>query len=334
MAHGHVKWFSPFDTTEIPLAPKTVLSSPGFWAVFLVSVEFIYFMVYVDASLHAVQRNTSALRDRLLKRLPPDFFYQALILTLIIFMSCIWAIGDFILTPELKHESIFVATIQVSILAALMTKHTAKIAGAGIFVLWIYAINEYGWFHMADYIIFLGIALFLIIGSKNTKNHVSSSAFLILYLSISWTLQWASVEKWAYPHWSYPLLEMKPYLSMGFQNEMIMVMAGFVEFTLAFLLVVLSGVGFVITAVVLALFFLLAIIAFGKTDAIGHLAIIACLFLMAIKGPCRINLWFAALDNDPAIRAIKVSAIFCGSLLFFVTLYYGLYTLSTCCLAT
>ena len=206
MAHGHIKWFSSFDTTEIPLAPTTVLGTPGFWAVFLVSVEFIYFMVYGDATLHALQRNTSAFRDRLLKRLPPDFVYRALILTLIIFMSCIWAIGDFILTPELKHESMFVATIQVSILAALMTKHTAKIAGAGIFVLWIYAINEYGWFHMADYIIFLSIALFLIIGSKNNKNHVSSSAFLVLYLSISWTLQWVSVEKWAYLHWSYPAL--------------------------------------------------------------------------------------------------------------------------------
>ncbi|MDB3935974.1 hypothetical protein N9383_04565, partial [Granulosicoccus sp.] len=79
--------------------------------------------------------------------------------------------------------------------------------------------------------------------------------------------------------------------------------------------------------------FLLPLIALNTLEKL-HLAIIICLCLMVIKGPCRINLWFAALDNDPAIRAIKVSAIFCGSLLFFVTLYYGLYTLSTCCLAT
>ena len=32
------------------------------------------------------------------------------------------------------------------------------------------------------------------------------------------TLMWASVEKWAYPDWTYPLLQKSPSLTMGFTS--------------------------------------------------------------------------------------------------------------------
>jgi len=323
VANAHVKWFSPYDTAEAPLDIKSVLSIPNFWLVFFLSVIFIFFMVFVDTKIKAINRYIDVVRYKQLKKLPEDFAYRVFTLTLIIFFACVWTIGGVVLTPELKHSSNLVSTIQILIIASLMTRKTAKYAGFGIFALWIYGVSKYGLFHVADYMIFLGIAFFMIKGGHASQYKTNAIAFFILYLFISWTLQWASVEKWVYPEWSYPLLESRPYLTMGFSKEIFMVMAGFVEFTLAFLLVVLTGAGFIVTAISLAVVFILAIIDFGKVDAIGHLAIIVALFVMAIKGPCKLNFMFASLADDPFARAQKVTACYVVSLAFFVTIYYG-----------
>lgn len=80
------------------------------------------------------------------------------------------------------------------------------------------------------------------------------------------SLMWAAIEKWAYPQWTYPLLEARPYLTLGIPAGDFMVVAGFVEFALAFY--ILTG---------LSLIFVSAILDFGKLDAIGHLPTIACL---------------------------------------------------------
>ena len=46
------------------------------------------------------------------------------------------------------------------------------------------------------------------------------------------TLMWASIEKWAYPEWSYPLFIEHPGMSLGFTPEFYMRAAGAVEFAL------------------------------------------------------------------------------------------------------
>ena len=123
------------------------------------------------------------------------------------------------------------------------------------------------------------------------------------------------------------MLQEREYLTFGIDKELFMIMAGFVEFSLAFLLIAIAGSGFVVTTVALSMIFILAIIDFGKIDAIGHLAIIVCLLLMALKGPSRINLFFANMDPDPARNAIKVTGCYLLSLTFFIAAYYGMYFL-------
>lgn len=323
VANAHVKWFSPYDTSAAPLGIEPVITIPYFGLVFFLSVVFIFFMVFVDTKTQSINRYINIVRYKQLKQLPEDFVYRVFTLTLIVFFACVWTVGDVVLTPELKHSSHWVSAIQVMIIAALMIRKTAKYAGFGIFALWVYGVSKYGLFHLADYMIFLGIAFFMIIGDQKSQYKVSAISFFVLYLLISWTLQWASVEKWVYPGWSYPLLESKPYLTMGFNKEIFMVMAGFVEFTLAFLLLVLTGTGFVVTALALAGVFILAIVDFGKIDAIGHLAIIVALLVMVIKGPCKLNFMFASLADKPFLRAQKVTVCYVVSLAFFVTIYYG-----------
>ncbi len=325
IVHAHVKWFAPYDTTEAPLAISSLLLDPMFFWVMAISAVFIFAMSFVDAYTQDLNRMINVSRYRLLKALPDNFAYLSLRKTLIVFFCCVWAIGGVVLTPELKHNSLVVAGIQVLIIASLMTHRTSKFAGLGIFLLWLYGVKQYGLFHLSDYMIFLGIAVFMLIGSSNQQQKPSALAFLILYIGISFTLQWASVEKWIYAHWTYPVLQEREYLTFGMDKELFMIMAGFVEFALAFLLIAIAGSGFVVTTVSLSLVFILAIIDFGKIDAIGHLAIIVCLLLMALKGPSRINLFFANMDPDPARNAIKVTGCYLLSLTFFIAIYYGMF---------
>ena len=46
------------------------------------------------------------------------------------------------------------------------------------------------------------------------------------------TLMWASIEKWAYPEWSYPLLVEHPSMTLGFDPDFFMRAAGAIEFAL------------------------------------------------------------------------------------------------------
>jgi hypothetical protein len=149
-AYAHVKWFADYDTQQNPLEIGSVFSIPYFWLIFFLSAGFIFFMVWIDAQTKTLNRYIDVIRYKTLKRLPADISYRMMTLTLIIFFTSIWAIGGIIITPELSHSNFLVQAIQVLIIAALMTRKTAKYAGIGIFLLWFYAIKHYGLFHVAD----------------------------------------------------------------------------------------------------------------------------------------------------------------------------------------
>jgi hypothetical protein len=91
---------------------------------------------------------------------------------------------------------------------------------------------------------------------------------------------WASIEKWAYPEWSYPLFIQYPGMTLGFAPDFFMRAAGAVEFALAFALVwtpLVRRIG----AVMLAAMFIGAVFQFGKIDLIGHSLIIVSLLAIA-----------------------------------------------------
>ena len=47
---------------------------------------------------------------------------------------------------------------------------------------------------------------------------------------------WASIEKWAYPEWTFPLFIEHPEMSLNYDVAFFMRAAGVIEFTLAFAL--------------------------------------------------------------------------------------------------
>ena len=127
------------------------------------------------------------------------------------------------------------------------------------------------------------------------------------------TLMWASIEKWAYPEWSYPLFILHPEMSLGFTPDFFMRAAGAVEFALAFSLIwtpLVRRVG----AIMLAAMFVSAVSEFGKIDLIGHsLIVVALLGIIADDGgkPARLR--------DSWIIPVGYAA----SLALFLAAYYG-----------
>jgi hypothetical protein len=127
---------------------------------------------------------------------------------------------------------------------------------------------------------------------------------------------WASVEKWAYPQWSFPLLADNPSLAMGLDPEFFMRAAGAVEFGLAFSLFwtpLVRRVG----AIILTAMFVSAVGQFGKIDLIGHTLIVVV--LVAIASDNAESAW--------ARRTWLLPAAYTGALAGFLGLYYAAHAL-------
>lgn len=322
-SYAHVKWFSPYDVRSEPKAIDSVMADDSFLYFALISFAIVFVFSLVDRLWAQANDRILDIRGQLLKQLGPDFEFTAIRYALIIFFTSVWTLGNVVLTPELKHNTMWISALQLVIIVSLISTKTAKFAGYGIFGLWGYSAYYYGFFHLSDYMIFLGLAVFLILYSSYPQSTSKLWRYLILYVAISITLQWASIEKFVYPHWSFPILEERPYLRLGMDKEAFMNFAGVVEFLFAFLLIAVTGISFMMVTLGLAVMFILAIFDFGKIDAIGHLGIIVSLFVMAIHGPSGINLRLANLSASPTVNAFYVAVLYSISLVLFFALYYG-----------
>jgi len=151
-----------------------------------------------------------------------------------------------------------------------------------------------------------------------------TSRYIVLYASTALTLLWAAVEKWGYPIWTYPLLAREPGLLMGMEPTTYMVLAGFVEFNLTF--VMLSSASLLSRAIALGLgsVFLLAIYKFGLIDAIGHLLIIAILCVLVIYGPTKARNFLALESKSLWTEAYFMTGLYTLAFVIVFIAYYGL----------
>ena len=270
-ANAHVKWFCAYNIAGQPRGLENVLC-PDFE--FLMGLSILALMVgslvewtELGAPLvRAMDRATKFIGDNteLIFRAGTIFFFVA-----------IWAIGGFILTPELKADSNWIGAVQLGIAVGMFSRRTMVLSAAGIAILFSIALWKYGVFHLADYPIFLGVAAYLALTGEQ-KDFFGVRAIDIVRWTAGVTLMWASIEKWAYPEWSFPLFITHPELSFGFEPEFFMRAAGAVEFALAFALMWTPLVRRV-AAILLASMFVSAVFEFGKIDMIGHTLIVVVL---------------------------------------------------------
>ncbi len=157
----------------------------------------------------------------------------------------------------------------------MASRRTMPLSAIGIFALFDIALWKYGTFHLADYPIFLGVAAYVaLIGGQ--ANFFGARPIDVVRWTAGITLMWASIEKWAYPEWSYPLFIQHPNLTLRFTPEFFMRAAGAVEFALAFALMWTPLVRRV-AAILLTAAFISAVFDFGKLDLIGHTLIVVVL---------------------------------------------------------
>jgi hypothetical protein len=271
-ASAHVKWFCAYFVAGQPVGLENVLC-PDFETLFGLTILALMIGCMLEATpvgaamLRAMNRVTAFVADNteLMFRAGCGFFFVA-----------IWAIGGILLTPELKTDSTLVGVIHLGIAAGMLSRRTMPLSALGIAVLYAIAISQYGVFHLADYPVFLGVAVYLALTGLQ-RDFLGVRALDLVRWSAGITLMWASIEKWAYPQWSYPLLVEHSKMTLGLDPEFFMRAAGAVEFALAFALMWTPLVRRM-SAIILAAMFISAVLEFGKVDLIGHTLIVVVLF--------------------------------------------------------
>lgn len=307
VADAHVKWFCGYNVAGQPRTLENVLC-PQFEILVGCSALALLFGCVVEgtpvstAILRALDQATAVLRNHTenLFRVGCAFFFIS-----------IWAAGGILLTPELKTDSTLVGAIHLGIALGMLSRRTMPLSGIGIAVLFAIATWQYGAFHLADYPVFLGVALYLVLTGLQ-RDLLGFRPIDVVRWSAGITLMWASIEKWAYPDWSFPLFLQYPQLAMGFDPEFFMRAAGAVEFALAFALIWTPLVSR-FAAIILAGMFISAVIQFGKIDLIGHTLIVVC--LLAIIADDRAE---TRLVRYPAL----VPVAYAVALTTFLALYY------------
>ncbi|MET2831205.1 hypothetical protein [Mesorhizobium shangrilense] len=316
-AFAHVKWFSAYDL-GMPPQPLTSLINPLFIGSVLLSMCFVIVMFWFDAWLASWPAYADYMRRfEHWRRASPDLLRIGLGL----FLWALWLLGGIILTPELRISSTYIGWLQFFLALCTLTWPTTLISGAGLIGLYAYGIHDYGVFHMMDYPLFLGIAVYLIIQSARLERFYRH-ADMILVVSLSATLLWAAVEKWLYWSWTMLLLEKHSHLALGIDHHEYIILAGFVEFVAAFL-VLFGRASQILASIVLLAIFTSAIAEFGKIDAVGHLMIILALVVIILDGVA------TTAHGNFARRQLRVSRAGTAPLAFsaFLFLYVFAYSL-------
>ncbi|WP_165982513.1 hypothetical protein [Dankookia rubra] len=313
-AKAHIKWFASYDVTQTPQPLADVLTLQ-----FLLA--FGGFALLVAGSF---------LLDRLVARAWPQFGRPGdpdAAETLLragtgAYFVALFTNGGVILTPELRTAAEWLAWLQFGIAISMLSARSCALGGIGILVLYGYGVAQYGAFHLADYPMFLGIAVYMVLTSC-TSERARALRMPILYATICVTLMWGATEKWAYPQWTFPLLAARPYLTLGIPADAFLVLAGFVEFAFAFY--ILTGYGMLRLGILgLGLIFTAAIVDFGRMDAIGHLPTIVALAAMFLHGPTALHHAVHAGRRGPFGEMGRAGGCFAAAIGIFFFAYYGM----------
>jgi hypothetical protein len=249
--------------------------------------------------------------------------------TMGVWLTWLWALPTPVfLTPELVAPTPTVQWLQLLLSLFCFSRRTTWITGMGLLALYAAAARHYGLFHLADYPLFLGIAAYLIgISAQRARNpclrRVAHYRHSILVIAMAATLCWASIEKWAYPSWTMPILTERSYLALGLEPATFMALAGWVEFGLAILLVIGGRFSSRLAALALFIMFTAAVLEFGKVDLVGHLPIIASLVLVVTRGNGDVGNVAGFSRRPMLIRLVTLPVAYFVSLAITTTAYFG-----------
>ena len=324
-ASAHVKWFCSIADVSLPPIALSRVLTPIFVAVccgFLLLL-FAGFMLD-DAVAQRWPRLASSGRlhveteEKLLRLATGAFFLLLWDKGAVV----LWERGDAILTPELMASVGWVGGLQFAIALSVAWRRTCIFGAAGIGILYGFGIDQFGIFHMTDYVFFPGIAAYLALTTIGTSGCLRLRVPL-LSGSLAFSLMWTAIEKFVYPEWTLFVVAEHPDLAFGFPWAFVVVVAGFVEFTLAFY--VMTGRGLVrFGAAAYASIFIAAIPEFGHLDAVGHIPIVGILAVVCLRGASPLPRLLGLIQRRPIVNAAGVAGFYVASLVVMFAMYYGL----------
>jgi hypothetical protein len=326
-AQAHVKWFAEYDLTKPPLPVGEVLTGQ-FLYIFLISVVWMYGFFWLD---RYVLRNR-VLEDTLRRyTVSEPAAFVIMRLAALIFFAAVGVYGisgnEFLLTPELKTDYRWVPWLQFGMSLCALHRYTVPLIGLGIAILYITAVAHYGIFHLLDYLILVGASYYFLAAATSGPGWVMSR-YIVLYATTGLTLLWAAIEKWGYAIWTYPLLAREPELCMGFEPPTYMMLAGFFEFNVTFMALASASLLSRVVSLALVSIFLLAILKFGMIDAIGHLLIIAILFVLILRGPTKGRDFLVLEHKSLWTEAYFMTGLYVLAFVIVFVAYYGFHFLA------
>jgi hypothetical protein len=315
-AQAHVKWFAPYIVGAAPQPITHTLTDGWFWlgiglvTLFFTAARGLERSPNGGAALDALDRLTQPLWGRL------DDYIRAIVAA---FFVAIFSVGGIYLTPDLRTPAEWVSWMQLVIAAMIFWRGTMALAGLGIIALWLLALRDYDLFHMFDYLALgVGVALYLILAASHRENW-RVHRFEALRWGLAIALMWSSLEKFAYPEWFYPLVDDKPFITLGLARDAFIPMAGVAEFTMGFGLIWTPLIRR-LSAVALFIIFTVAVWPFGRVEIIGHGLIMAIVLAVAAD---RSRESHAFPSFKIPVRNIPVGLS--AALVMFVSGYWGMH---------
>lgn len=282
-AGAHTRWFTTVaDAFTPPLALTTLFGSPLFLPLFLATVAVVAGVQAADRGLRRrcdAAGSLSRRVDEMTVSVAPALLRLAIALYFAS-IAAFFSTAPVTLTPELKAGSSWVVGAQLLVAGSLLSAGGVGPAAVGVLVLYVYSAHLYGWVHLIDYHLFIGVFAFLLLHQLSPRQG-ASTGLLLLRVLVGTSFLWVGIEKWLYPDWTADvLLHHLPMLLMGYEPGFVVMAAGFVEVALAFLLV-FGRLSSQVSAAVLLSLVCSAIPLAGVVDAIGHLPMIAALLILA-----------------------------------------------------
>ena len=312
-AFAHVKWFSAFSFAHPPLSLQEILS-PLFLVLLCACIGVIGALVFVDDRLTRLDWYAT-FSQHLKKYASKSDLIIRVATGAVLLLS--WQSGA-MLVPELLVYNPWLEFIQLALAIAILSNRYVKYAGFGLIALYVFAFFRYGSIHMLDYVYLLGAGYYLTVSNSPSKK-MRASALPALYASVGFSLSWVALEKIVYPSWGIQILESNPFLTLGFEPSLFLLLAAFIEFGLGFLLIVCILQRPI--ALAITFLFMSTTLVFGKIEFIGHAIVHAALIVFLLQGPgttFRTPITFFKRINQRVIFSVlSFSIIFISMLLIY-----------------
>ncbi|MBO0759158.1 MAG: hypothetical protein J2P54_25235, partial [Bradyrhizobiaceae bacterium] len=318
-------WFAVCNVSDNPLPIEKVFTTTFFLSAALFLILF-YFVCAIEQTAFGaavsrfLDRSTEHLhrsREPLLRAVSAVSFAMLLTDSGPILTQISQHFGDWRgFIRELNLNANWLPIIQLLIPVYQFSRATLPAAGAAILVLCGYGAVTCGPFHMLDYPVFIGLAVFFLLSVMQTTR-AFAFRFDVLRWSVALSLLWPSTEIFVYPSRFAPFAAAHPELTMGLHVDAIVTAAGIVEFGLVFALFWTPLVRR-LAALTLVVLLATAALEVGKVDGMGPVVIFAILLLVFVD-PGR---------EQPRCRPTLAPLAISGTWLATVFVYAGVHALN------